>query len=138
MAYLLFDVFILIATCVARLFGFMVLFFLIIETAAYKIGNFGLLSHDFRKICIVQMCSFVLALMLRAFRCVGDIMGKDAYGTKLDERGIQLFFVSLEFFALLYTLILAAYMATTTVYYVLTVEALQRFARVEYNARPVA
>ena len=54
MAYLLFDIVLLLMSIIARLLAFVCLFFSIVNTSAYKLGNFGLLSRDFRHVCIIQ------------------------------------------------------------------------------------
>ena len=47
-----------------------------------------------------------------------------------------MYFVSLDSaFPILYTLIYAAHVVFTAVYYVATIEAMQRIARTEYNER---
>ena len=91
-------------TCAA----FVCLFFSIISTSAYKLGNFGLLSRDFRHVCIIQarthdlsemarsrapcslcmfaqMVAFILCILVRALRTLGNILAKgDDY-----SRGVQ-------------------------------------------------
>lgn len=135
MAFLFFDIVLLIMSIVARLLGaqsrqsshacslhkgsgafipaptcaaFVCLFFSIISTSAYKLGNFGLLSRDFRHVCIIQarthdlcemarsrapcslcmfaqMVAFILCILVRALRTLGNILAKgDDY-----SRGVQ-------------------------------------------------
>ena len=88
--------------------AFVCLFFSIISTSAYKLGNFGLLSRDFRHVCIIQaracdpcamarsrapyslcmfaqMVAFILCIVVRALRALGNILanGEDY------SRGVQ-------------------------------------------------